>query len=253
MLNSNEVVFNSIWELRETLENAPERYDRDDSSDSERGSSWCDTNSYQEAIDNFMNGKMVEGIEKEIERYQTRGSKKKNSTTLDVVGHNVVVPLFLQNVPTCMIRNKKVINNKIINIFYSVKGSCGVRAKELEEGGINLFKKVISLEEQGYRVNLYIIECNPNWEDDKLKYGWALRLKTDREIFNIKKLCYPVTSSSTLRRIGFRIKERLYKDWIGGGYGSAYFDGKIEKEFIKKHFRIQHYELWNYEGQKIVV
>ena len=248
MLNSNEVVFNSIWELKETLENAPVIRGRDNSSDSKRNRDWCDTNSYQEAMDNFVNGKMNDKISEDIEKYQTRGHKEKSKSILDVVGHNVVVPLFLQNVPTCMIRNKKVINNKIVNIFYSVKGSAGVRSSQLEEGGIRLFKNIISLEEQGYRVNLYIFECNP----DNDGYGWALKLKTDREIFNIKKLCYPVTSSSTLRRIGFRIKERLYKDWIGWGYGSAYIDKELVERFIHRHFKLNHYEVWNYEGKQIV-
>ena len=77
-------------------------------------------------------------------------------------------------------------------------------------------------------------------------YGYCIKLKSDRETLNIKKLCFPLVSSSMLRRIGFRIKERLYKTWIGYGYGSGMFRLREYDEFIKKNLKLRNYEIWNY-------
>ena len=78
-------------------------------------------------------------------------------------------------------------------------------------------------------------------------------MKTDREVLNIKKLCFPLVSSSFLRRIDFRIKERLFKDWIGGGYGHAIFNEDGVKKLISNTLILQHYECWNYKGKKFSV
>ena len=67
---------------------------------------------------------------------------------------------------------------------------------------------------------------------------------------NIKKMCFPLVSSSFLRRIGFRIKERLYKDWIGSGYGCGIFNYNEYDRFIKKYLKVRNYEIWNYQGKK---
>ena len=97
---------------------------------------------------------------------------------------------------------------------------------------------------KNYRVNLYVVECNNG------RFGYALKLKTDRETLNIKKMCFPLISSSFLRRIGFRIKERLYKDWIGYGYGSGLFDYQEYDRFIKHYLKVRNYEIWNYKGKQ---
>ena len=112
-----------------------------------------------------------------------------------------------------------------------------------------LMKNIIKLEKDGYRCNLYVCEYN---RDDN-GYGFMLKLKTDREILNIKKLCFPLVSSSFLRRIAFRICERLYKDWIGGGYGCATFSTEGVKKLVDKTIRLKHYECWNYEGKKFSI
>lgn len=242
---SNNLVFNSIHELVENLDNSEVIRDRGDSSDSrDRDSRWCDTGSYDEARMCLINGRIYDNLGLDIDKYRTKGTATKRLNKLDVVGHTVVVPLYLQGIPHNMISNKRVINNKIITIFYSPQAPHYVDQDDLIEGASRLFKNIISLEEQGYRVNLYIVECNDH------RYGYCIKLKTDRETLNIKKLCFPMVSSSMLRRIGFRIKERLYKDWIGGGYGSGMFDYNDYDRFIKKNLRIRNYEIWNYKGKQ---
>lgn len=247
MKNSNFLMFNSISDLMAQLDSAPVIPDRDNSSeDTDRGGSWCDTSTYQEAHDYMLNGHVYDGVTTDLQKYRTKGSKENNKRYLDVVGYNVNVPLFLNGVPTCMYNQKKTINNKIVTILYSCSVPWNVSESKIKETTIELMKNIIKLEQDGYRVNLYVM----NYNDNDSGYGFILKLKTDRETLSIKKLCFPLVSSSFLRRIDFRIKERLYKDWIGGGYGHATFEEKPIERFIDNTLRIKHYEVWNYEGKK---
>ena len=249
MMNSNYLQFNSISELMTTLDNAPRIDDREEASDERRGSSWCDTASYQEAHDAMLFGKMYDNLSTDLKKYKTGGSKEKNNNYLDVVGYNVVVPLAIQNVPNCMINKKRTINNKIVTILYNCSVPAYVESEDIMKTTTELMKNIIQLEKDGYRVNLYVCQYNCNGSG----FGYVLKLKTDREVLNIKKLCFPLVSSSFLRRIDFRIKERLFKDWIGGGYGCAQFDREGVERLVQKTLRIKHYECWNYEGKKFSV
>ena len=249
MRNSNFLQFESISELMKELDNAPVIPGRDNSSEKEADSEWCDTDTYQEAHDAIINGKMYDNIPTDLNKYRTKGCKEKNNTHLDVVGFAPVVPLALQNVPLCMVNKKKTINNKIVTIIYNCSTPWHVSSSTIMKTTAELMKNVIELEKDGYRVNLYVCEYNDNGSG----FGFVLKLKTDREILNIKKLCFPLVSSSFLRRIAFRICERLYKDWIGSGYGHAAFCEDGVKKLINNTLRLQHYECWNWEGKKFSV
>lgn len=246
MLNSNQLVFNSISELIEDLDNSKD-LNRDKASNKPGNNNWCDTSSYDEARKYMLEGKLYDNIGADIDRYRTKGTTEKRINKLSIQGHTVVVPLYLQGIPNNMISNKRVINNKIITIFYSPQAPHYVDQEDLEEGAKKLFENIISLEQQGYRVNLYVIECQEGWDNN---FGYCIRLKHDRETLNIKKLCFPLVSPSMLRRIGFRIKERLYKDWIGSGYGNGVFEYDHYDRFIKKNLKLRNYEIWNYKGKQ---
>lgn len=249
MRNSNFLQFESISELMSALDNAPVISGRGDASEKEADSKWCDTKTYEEAHDAIINGKMYDNIPTDLSKYKTKGCKEKNSSYLDVAGFAPVVPLALQNIPNCMVNKKKTINNKIVTIVYNCSTPWHVESNTIMKTTAELMKNIIELEKDGYRVNLYVCEYNNNGSG----FGFVLKLKTDREILNIKKLCFPLVSSSFLRRIAFRICERLYKDWIGFGYGSASFSEDGVKKLVSNTLRLQHYECWNYEGKKFSV
>ena len=249
MRNSNMLQFESISELMKALDESEVIDGRDNSSEAERDGDWCDTRTYEEAHDAMINGKMYDNIPTDLNKYKTKGCKEKNNSYLDVVGFAPVVPLALQNVPLCMVNKKKTINNKIVTIIYNCSTPCSVSSSTIMETTAELMKNIIQLEKDGYRVNLYVCEYCNNGNG----FGFVLKLKTDREILNIKKLCFPLVSSSFLRRIAFRVCERLYKDWIGSGYGHATFDEDGVKRLINNTLRLQHYECWNYQGKKFSV
>lgn len=252
MILKNQYVFYSISELVEALDNSKLLKDEDDyyrstTSDADRSSDWSDTKTYDEAREKLLYGFEYDDLNKVVDDYRSHGSETKQRPQLSVAGHQVVVPMYLQGIPNSMITNKRVINNKIVTIVYDCSVPSHVDSDDIMETTKELFLKVMSLEEQGYRVNLWITEVNA---DDDGKWGFALRLKTDREVFNAKKMMFPLISSSFLRRITFKIKENLYKDWIGGGYGSARYDREIIDKFIRRNLGVSRYELWRYDGKK---
>lgn len=243
----NQYVFHSISELINELDNSQEFDDRGTSSEREEDRDWCDTASYEEARMYMLEGRIYDDVMKDIEKYKTKGTATRSASRLSVAGHQVVVPLYLQGVPTSMITKKRVIDNKIVTIIYNCQTPWHVESDEIMKTTTELFKNIMSLESQGYRVNLWVVEVNSDYDG---KFGFGLRLKTDRETFNIKKTMFPLVSSSFLRRISFRVKERLYKSWIGGGYGNASYDAELVDRFVKKNLGIHKYEAWNYEGKK---
>ena len=249
MKNSNYLNFDSIAELVRDLDNSRTIGNRPDESERSEGRDWCDTSSYEEARECMLHGKIYDNLSTDLNKYRTNGCKTKNKNYLDVVGFMPVVPMAIQNLPQSMINRKKTINNKIVTIVYNCATPHYVKGSQIMETTTELMKNIIQLEQDGYRVNLYVSEYN----DDGSGFGFVVKLKTDRETLNIKKMCFPLVSSSFLRRIGFRIKERLYKDWVGGGYGCASFNENGMKKLINKTLRLQHYECWNYEGKKFSV
>lgn len=246
MIRSNNLIFNTIADLVEKLDNSVEIEDRLNSSDKPRNSEWDECEDYNEARQSLLHGKKYDDITLDVNAYKTQGTAEKRFNQMSVVGHTVVVPLYLQGIPTNMITSKQKINNKIITIIYECSAAFFISQNEILNTSKKLMRNIISLEKEGYRVNLYVMEQS---EYNGKYFNWILKLKTDREILNLKKTMFPLVSPSMLRRIGFRIKERLFKDWVGSGYGRASHDFKEIDKFIQSKLKIKNYELWNYKGK----
>lgn len=243
----NQYVWHSISDLASDLRNAEYISGRYDSSDKRAGSDWSDTSSYDEALERLVKGYEYDDVKSDIRDYQTVASGTKSRSYQDVVGHQVIVPLYLQGIPTNMVNKKPVVDNKIVTMIYECSVPHYVSSQEIKNTTEKFFGKIVELESKGYRTNVWVIENNP---DVGGKWGFALKLKTDRETLSFKKMMFPLISPSFLRRIGFRIKERLYRDWIGGGYGRAVLDDDLIHEFVVRNIGVRNYELWNYEGKR---
>lgn len=240
---SNHLVFNTIAELIEALDNAPIIRGRDDSSQDYDNGSWVDTKTYEEAREKMLYGHVYEDIEKEVEKMKAVASAYKRRQHMSVAGFQVNVPLYLQGVPTSMITQSRVLNNKIVTLIYNAAVPHSVSSSSIMETTKELFRKIMSLESEGYRCNVWVTTVH-----NEGKWGTALRLKTDRETLNARKMMFPLVSSSFNRRIGFKIREVLYEDWIGFGYGSPCYDKESNHKFIVKNLGVTRYELWNHGG-----
>lgn len=243
----NQYVWHSISDLARDLKESEHISGRNTVSDEDRSSDWSDTDSFEEAYNRMVRGYEYEEVTEAVGEFRSVATGQRSRSYQDVVGHQVIVPLYLQGIPTNMVNKRPVVDNKIVTIVYETSAPHGVSSDRIMETTKELFAKIVNLEAEGYRCNVWVIETNGN-EDGK--WGFALKLKTDRETLNFKKMMFPLVSSSFLRRIGFRIKERLYKDWIGGGYGRAVLDEELVSRFMAKNLGIRKYELWNYRGMQ---
>lgn len=252
----NEWYFESINDMIYTLKEAPVISGRDtDSNQSCDNGDWCDTKNYEEAEKCMLGGRIYDDIYKyTYKQLNKKQNNKKNKQNYGVQGYNVCVPLYLNGVPECMITSKKRINNKIYNIVYNCAASGYVSSETIMNTTKKVMKRVIDLEKRGIRVNLYVVQP---WSEDKV-YMVMLKIKSSNEKLNIKKICFPLCSSSFMRRIGFACAEKLFKEDITHScYGTPINqhiynmnDKEIKKmrKYIEKKIKTNKYELWDYEG-----
>lgn len=155
----------------------------------------------------------------------------------DVVGYQPNVPNYLKGVPTCMINSdNNKLNYRIINIYVNMSVNGFVRGNDILENGTIFGFIVDFLEKQGYRCNLYV------GDSTKLRGGdteihCLIRIKTDREPLNIKKMAYGMANVSFERRLMFRWTEVANytdgKSWYG--YGASFNETDKIKETLEKY------------------
>lgn len=247
------VLVNSITELCNVINGKPFKFNRK-ASEKDRGGDWCDTDTYEQALEELKYGtNRMDSVINEVKKYDTIGSGTKRKRELGVVGYNVNVPLYLQGVPTCMESAKKQVCNDIVNIVYNCGANCNVTSDDLKRGAIDLMKSIIDMERNHKRVNLYLVQCTEGYPYNKTGQRLAvfgMKLKRDREPLNVRKLVFPLCSSSFFRRIYFRINETLFESDFGDGYGCSYHNNDGICEVVKNIFNVDSFELWNYKGKQ---
>lgn len=164
----------------------------------------------------------------------------------DVVGFQANVPQYLLGLPTNMINQEpKKISQKVLNIIINLTVSCGVSRDKINKVG-NLYVQVLDLlEKAGYRVNLYILQCS---ESNDNYYYSLVRIKTDREPFNIKKCIFPIMHPSMHRRIFFKWEEvcNTENEITRDGYGRPYTNTKKIEEVLNKELKNK-FIVWNFQ------
>lgn len=242
-------VFNNVSELYNFCKNTPRRRTSKKESDND-DSSFSGTNSLEEAYDLLIKGdeKLFKEINKETKKIDITkilgNAIKRNSNFNDIVGFQPDVPTFLKGVPTSMINTKpNRVSQKILNICYNVSVSCGVSHSQIKKAGIIYAKMLDILEKRGYRCNLYILSATAyNGE-----YGYCLvKVKTDREPFNLKKMCFMMGNASYDRRVMFKWTESADYDeeLTKCGYGRPVTDKERIRKVLDKVLNTN-FSIWN--------
>ena len=189
------------------------------------GYGFCGTDSFKEAVDLIKHGwdSGAEEIVKRCGNLNTYQTKTVYRNKYDVVGGNACVARYLQGVPTNMVRRVGVQQKaKILNLYRSIEYSAMVDKDRILEDAKITAQIIYSLEAQGYRCNLYVInatvekESNPEskWFVNKLK------VKDASQPLNLKKIAFPLSHPSMLRRLVFRLVElTCSRSFLLGGYG----------------------------------
>lgn len=242
-------LFDNITDLSQYLSGKQRKEGRDNSSQSS-DSSFSGTKSYEEAFDLFKYGD-----EELYKKFKEQSSK----INIDKLLGNAVrkqkyenrnygcvpnVPNYLIGNPLNMI-NAEIgrISHKVINIFLSIGVPWHVDKEDIINTGIIYLSVIDLLEKAGYRCNLY---AGVTAHEGRHEYMYV-RIKTDREPLNLKKLVFPLVHPSMLRRIYFRWAEVNDYDYdITGGYGRNDDESDIKK--YMKNIYNEDFILWTYNN-----
>lgn len=237
-------VFPNISDYYNFCKNTPRRDHADTSSERKGDAGWAGTDTLEEAYKLLVNGddelfKEIAAKKNKIDITKILGNKVgRNRPYNDVVGFQADVPSFLKGIPVSMINQHPVkISQKILNIFIDGAVSARVSASKIKEAGVVYASVIDILEKRGYRCNLYIIESS---EYDGWYYYSIVRVKTDREPFNLKKLAFPIAHPAYFRRVGFKWIESCNIDVepTHSGYGRPIDDKAKMKKTLEKYLKM---------------
>lgn len=190
--------------------------------------SWCGVDSYQQALQFLEEGyqptveKLKEGLKANLQ-----GNGKRISFHNDIVGYAPIVPLAILGVPNSMINSRmKPIKAKVIDVYYNMTANCGVQSKDIIDAGIKLLSVIVSLEQQGYRFNLYAIQ---NYYDNHKCYTLKIKVKDAMQPIDLKRISFPLTHTGFFRVIGFDWYSKCPEAKFIWGYGHS-----IEIDYTKK-------------------
>lgn len=249
MANYTHNKFDSINSFIKYFEGSDYRFCS--SNKSERG--WCDTNSFNEALDNTKYGKnkkinldIFAKLNKDFSKFENKIKFKK-----DVVGQQPIVANYLQGNPRSMYRKiKEVKKKKILNVLILGGANCYGSSNSIIQNAINNFKIVKILESKGYKCNVRLIFSSEHPGSDLSFQVEDIKIKNADERFNLVKMVNPLCSSSFFRRLWFRFTEVKHKERLSYGYGRTSQISEVKENFQKLNIKYD-YLLPNLENQKI--
>jgi hypothetical protein len=204
---------------------------------------WAGTKTYKEATELIRAGykEPLEKMKKAILKIGNSDNHQRPKMKNDFVGFMPHVPNTLIGLPMTMINKEKQAHKaKTIHLIYSTGASSLVKPDDMMTGGINFISLVNSLEKQGYRVKIDILN---NFTTDRTLACFTVNVKEYGQKLNLLKLTFPLVHPGMFRRIGFKWLETtpdLKDKAMAGGYGtplSFLMNHNLQKEsqYLKDH------------------
>lgn len=169
---------------------------------------WVGVKSYKEALNLLFNGwtDNLNVVQNKLNRVKTSGTGKRISFRNDVVGFAPVVPLAMMNVPKAMVNcYQKPIKSKVIKVFYNIAVSFSTSKDTILNNGIKVLEKIISLENSGYRCELYAMQAYCSMERSDVL---IVKIKEANQPLDIKRIMFPLIHPAMFRSIGFQWESR---------------------------------------------
>lgn len=242
--------FDSTSDLVDYLKNAKRCYDKDEivvnnkySTDKTTKDSieWAGGVTYKQALDllEYGDNELANSIE-QVEISESPISEKIiNKYFNDIQGFIPHIPNAIVGVPNSMINIKRTRVNgssKILNIIIDKAVPGYVTTEDFMKCSKVILNTIDSLEEVGYRCNLYISDGAEFYDKDKVI--WLVRLKSSDEPFNKYKCAFPLAHMAMSRRIFFRATECLTSGIADlSSYGSVLDEHETEN-LVKETFSL---------------
>jgi hypothetical protein len=174
---------------------------------------WNGVKTYEEAKDLLMNGweAKVEYLKKCVEKeIDTIDQKRLTKVFNDVVGFMPVVPMAIMNLPNCMLNvRQSVKKQKVIKFLIDRTFGCGVNSDD----AIKYFSKVLArisvLEKNGYRCRIEILQNYSSESWSKTRAMFSMLIKSENQLFDIKRMAFPIAHTSMFRTFGFAWENSL--------------------------------------------
>lgn len=210
--------YRSAGEVVDDCKSRPITDGRFDDKSKARFGSWEGVKSYEQALDYMKNGYQptVEKLKERIKAMKM-GEGKRISFKNNIVGAVPVVPLALQGVPNNMVDMRmKTIKCKVIDVYYDITCSAMTDSDDIIKNGQKLLGAILELEQQGYKFNLYAVQCYSEETDADML---VVKMKSSDQPLDLKRMSFPLTHTAFFRVIGFDWYSKSPKAKYRGGYG----------------------------------
>lgn len=210
----------------------------DDASKECMRGNWHGVNSYKEALKVMNDGwaEEVKGLQETVNKVKTM-TKKRIAFMNDIQGFAPIVPLAILGVPNSMINmTMKPIKSKVISIYYNMTMPASNGACRFVEYGKKVVEAIVSLENSGYRVNLF---CLQTYSDESSSDILAIKVKGANQPIDLKRVCFPIMHAAMFRVIGFDWYSKFPKGTYRSGYGTTLqraTNDKKAQEIVKELF-----------------
>lgn len=176
--------------------------------------SWVGCKSYDEAKNLLVNGwdakvdYFKDMVKKEVDLIS---DKKVSKIYVDFVGFMPLVANAVMNLPMCMLNKKQDIKkSKIIKFLIGMNRSFNYEPKEIIEKMSKILARISVLEKHGYRCRIELFgSFHDGTNNGKVIPCHSVLLKSENQLFDIKRMAFPIAHSAMQRVFGFAWENSL--------------------------------------------
>ena len=208
---------------------------------------WCGVKNYDEARKLLIEGwdAKVEYLKEQFEKASKELDDKKVVKQFnDVVGFMPIVPNAIIGLPNCMINMKtERKKSKVIKFLIDTCASCGEDSDDMIKYYSKVLARIGVLEKHGYRCRIEILQSYTDESNSRTKTAFSILIKSENQLFDIKRMAYPIAHTSMFRVFGFGWENSLpidYDSYHCGGLGTPmYHWGSTKRENLLNAIRNQ--------------
>ena len=219
----------------------------------ENDKSWIGVNSIEQAKDMFLNGwqqnveKMKIAFKKELDTLEHDSPRKMVNS---VAGFVPIVSNAVMGLPNSMIDVRmSPKKSKILNFMVSISKAGYNSAETVISKMSKIFAYIAMLERSGqYRCRISVFGKASSPYDTKTLATFSVLVKNENQLFDIKRLCFPVIHPAMLRLFSFAWAESLpldLYDYYDSGYGTGF-------EHWNEEHKIDLMNAYNENGEKTI-
>ena len=206
---------------------------------------WVGVRSVDEAKNLLLNGweKPLEELKVQVDReLRTLENKKKARAYNDVCGYMPIIPNALMCLPNAMINTRvDKVASRVLRFCIAIDRVWSVSTDEIIRKMSKTLAQIASLERSGKyrcRIEVFFVAFGGKYNNgNKYSTSCSVLVKSENQLFDTKRLCYPIINPSMLRLLMFGWNESLplaHSDYTVGGYGASFerWDEGSKKAFI---------------------